>query len=98
MTPRDTSDMPERTILDGPVTRRELDRIHKRLQEPPVVERHLTPGGAMEQAIKHIQREDDAIRARFIDRSLKRVAGRAGNNFARALVRGRAKRDFERSR
>lgn len=89
---------PERTILDGPVTRRELDRIRKRLREPPVAELHFTPGGMMEQAIKSIQREDDAIRASFIDRSLKRMEGRVEKSFARTFVRGRARHDFERSR
>lgn len=81
--------MLERTILDGPVTRRELDRIRRRLQEPPSAERHLTPGGMTERAIKSIQREDDAIRASFIDRSLKRVEGRAERSFARAGERER---------
>jgi hypothetical protein len=79
----------ERTILDGPVTRRELDRIQRRLREPPAPERHLTPGGMLEQAIKRIQREDDAIRASFIDRSLKRVDGRVARDFSRADERER---------
>lgn len=84
MPPRDASTPPDRTILDGPVTRRELDRIRKRLREPPVAEMHLTPGGMMEQAIKRIQREDDAIRASFIDCSFKRIDGRIADDFSRA--------------
>lgn len=84
MPPRDLPATNERTILDGPVTRRELDRIRKRLREPPVAEMHLTPGGMMEQAIKRIQREDDAIRASFIDQSLKRIEGRFARDFSRA--------------
>ncbi len=71
---------------------------HIRVREPPVPDRHFTPGGMMEEAIKRIQREDDAIRASFIDGSLKRVEGHAGIDFARVLVRGRGKHDFERSR
>jgi hypothetical protein len=98
MPARYASDPPERTILDGPVTRRELERIHKRLREPPASELHLTPGGMMEQAIKRIQREDDAIRASFIDRSLKRMERRAEKSFERTFSRGRAQHDFERSR
>jgi hypothetical protein len=45
---------------------------------------HLTPGGGLEEAIKRIQREDDAIRASFIDRSFKRVDGRIARDFSRA--------------
>lgn len=83
MSPRHASTPPERTILDGPVTRRELDRIRKRLCKPPLSEMHLTPGGGLEEAIKRIQREDDAIRASFIDRSLKRAQSQIGKAFAR---------------
>lgn len=86
---RDEPALCERTILDGPVTRRELDRIQRRLREPPAPERHLTPGGALEHAIKRIQREDDAIRASFSDRSLKCAQERLERDFVRADERER---------
>jgi hypothetical protein len=85
MTLKDKYQAQERTILDGPVTSRELDRIRRRLREPPAPELHLTPGGGLELAIKRIHREEDAIRASFISRSL-------------SDVRGAPKCDFDRSR
>lgn len=81
----------------GPVTRRELEHLREtRAKETPVLE--LTPGGATERIIRRFEHERRTVRESYIENRLERMEGRAGNDFARARIRGKAKQDFDRER
>jgi hypothetical protein len=90
--------MSERAAVKEPITRQELDRLNRRLREPPVPGWHCTPDGASVEIVNRLQRERDAIRASFLSKRLQICERHAQNAFGRARVRGTATRDFELSR
>lgn len=81
----------------GAVTKRELEQLRNtRAKETPVLE--LTPGGATERIIHKFEQERRTVRESYIANRLDRIQDRASHDFARARLRGSAKREFDRSR
>jgi hypothetical protein len=81
---------------DGPVSKRELDRLRARRDSPaPVLEYKLG------QSTGNVMRKLDVIRARrayHVESRLRETEGRAETDFALAGIAGRARREFDRSR
>jgi hypothetical protein len=81
----------------GPVTRRELEQLQARREQPaPAPECNL--GGASSVRTRQIAEQRRAAKEHYIESRLRRVDGRAEEGFTRAGLKDRAKKDFERSR
>lgn len=81
----------------GPVTRRELDHLRAQRARPaPALE--YTMGGQTQAIVNEMEQERRAVRETYIESRLRRVDGRASNDFKLAAMRGQAKRDFDHSR
>ena len=81
----------------GPVTRRELEQLQARRDQPaPAPE--CTLGGASSQRTRQLAEQRRAATEHYVESRLRRVDGRAEKEFTRAGLKDRAKKDFERSR
>lgn len=81
---------------DGPVSRRELDRLRARRESPALVLDYK-----LGEPTGNVTRKLDVIRARrahHIESRLRETDGRAETDFALAGLAGRARREFDRSR
>lgn len=83
-------------VSDGPVSKRELDALRTRWGDPaPVLEYGF--GEPTRPKLRKLDLLREA-RARHVESRLRGIEGHIKNEFACAVVSGRAKFDFERSR
>ena len=81
---------------DGPVSKRELDRLRARRDSPALVLEYR-----LGEPTRNVMRKLDVVRARrahHVETRLRETDGQAEKDFLRAGLAGRAKHDFERSR
>ena len=79
------------------VTKGELDALVA-ARPKPVVERHLTPGGELETSVRQAYNLKNEARISQIRDRLNNANERLNRDHGKAMVRGTAKSNFDRSR
>lgn len=81
----------------GVATKAELER-RIAARPKPRAELHLTPNGWEASEVRRNIDQEAERRIRHLDERLKKAREAFENNHARALLRGRARQDFDRGR
>lgn len=79
------------------VTKGEMDTLVG-VRPKPVIEHHLTPGGDLETSVRQTLNVQKETRITQIQNRLTNASNRLNRDHSKAMVKGTAKADFDRSR